>query len=151
MNMHFPESWDVIQSISVEACTTRVGTKIRKSCGNKKKAATFSEKVFDVNENFTSNTDFCESFQRNKFNFSFNKLCVCFCKIFLISAKVERLFLQKCEDENCRFKAIGKALLPLLFLSPGARKFLMLTKISQEIQIFAKAFRGISFYTLFFI
>jgi hypothetical protein len=45
---------------------------------------------------------------------------------------------------------VGKTLLPLLFLSPGARKFLMLTKISQEIQIFAKAFRGISFYSLIF-
>jgi hypothetical protein len=64
--------------------------------------------------------------------------------------KVERLFSQKCEDENFLFKPIGKTLLPLLFLSPGARKFFMLTKISQEIQIFAKSFREISFYSLIF-
>jgi hypothetical protein len=123
MNMHFPASWDVIQPISVEACTTRVGTKIRKSCGNKKKAATFSAKVFDVNENFTSNTDFCESFQRNKFNFSFNKLCVCFCKIFLISAKVERLFLQKCEGEKFRFKPRQDSPSPTFSVSGFAKVF----------------------------
>jgi hypothetical protein len=44
---------------------------------------------------------------------------------------------------------LGKTLLLLLFLSPGARKFLILTKISQEIQIFAKAFRGLSFIAYF--
>jgi hypothetical protein len=103
--------------------------------------------VFNLKESFTRNTDFCESFQRNRFlllHFSFNKVCttLCifashFCKYF---CKMWKIFVWN----------LSKTLLPLLFLSPGARKFLMLTKISQEIQIFAKAFREISFYTFIF-
>ncbi len=108
-------------------------------------------KVFDVNKNFTRNTDFCESFQRNRFllpKFSYNKVCttlLVFASHFCIGW---RFISAKCEDEYFRFKPIGKTLLPLLFLSPGARKFLMLTKISQEMQIFAKAFKERSFYCL---
>jgi hypothetical protein len=136
MNMHFPASWDVIQSISVEACTTSV-VLVRKPCGNIESCNIFA-KVLDVNENCTENTDFCKSFKRISLIFHLINF-VWFYKIFL---KRSSVYFLKNVKTKIFVSNLGKTLLLLLFLSPGARKFFILTKISQEIQIFARAFRG---------